>query len=255
MQPQELRQWREQLGCTQAEVAERFFNVTSATVRNWESGATPIPAAVDRACEVWGRRIRQESPGYGPVILFWNDGPMFRSPYRPQRMAMMQQQQYAMNGQAIAQVCEMWGRDDFQNPFIVERGGKTLWNIAELARVVDGSDEGAPTRRNLLKRCADTIKALAEDARTNVDLTVWNRGEPTPEQKRDRRERILQISAELDQMAPAAEQGSVTQLEVEEQLNELRLRLGKRPSDTLVNAIAKAFVGLDALPTPGRRSR
>ena len=39
----------------------------------------------------------------------------------------------------------------------MERDTAVLWNQAELARVVDGSDEDAPTVRNTIRRLANYI--------------------------------------------------------------------------------------------------
>ncbi len=249
MRADELRAWREQTGYTQAEAAARFFKVTRTTVQNWESGVTSIPAAVETACDVWARRVRQEMAGYGPVTLIYSDGPMFRSPYGPQqRGQMLHQEPYAMNAQAIARVCELWGRPDFFNPFVVETGGRDLWNEMELARVVSGDDSNAPTRVNLLRRCAETIHALAEDARANISLTVWNGPAlPTAVQRADREARISAIANELDSLALAAPQGLVSYQKVEERFTALR-GLGKSASNALVSDVAKAFVELDALP-------
>jgi transcriptional regulator with XRE-family HTH domain len=255
MQAEAFRQWREGTGYTQAAAAARFFKVTRATLQNWETGATPIPAAVETACQIWGRRVRQEQAGYGPVTLVYSDGPMFRDPYEPQqRQPMMHQEQYDMNAQAITRVCELWPRGNFHNPFIIERSGSDLWNAVELERVVDGNDSGAPTHFNLFSQCAAVIKALADDARRNPTLTASSGSAlPTLAQQEDRERQIENLAAELDSLAVAMPQGTVTHLQVEERLTALRA-LGKRPSDSLFNDFAKAFVALDALPREARRS-
>ena len=251
MQADEFRQWREQTGYTQAAAAARFFKVTRATLQNWESGATPIPAAVDSACPVWARRVRQEDAGYGPVILIFADGPMFRDPYGPaQRQPVMHKEQYAMNAQAVARVCDLWGRDDFDNPFIIERAGETLWTAGELARVVEGKDSGAPTRANLLRQCTEAVKALADNARQDTDIIVWT-GSPMPTagQKAAHLHKVEALAVELDELAAATQQCTVSYQQVEERLGKLR-RLGKMPANSLVSNLARAFVALDALPRP-----
>jgi hypothetical protein len=199
--------------------------------------------------------VRQEDAGLGPVTLIYSDGPMFRSPYGPpQRLAMMHQEQYAMNAQAIARVCELSGCDDFHNPFIVERAGVTLWNAVELARVVEGSDAEAPTRFNLLSRCSATIRALAEAARSNTAFSVWSGpAVPTPTQREERERRTEALAAELDALASSAMQGAVTYQHVDERFTALR-GLGKSASNSLISDVAKAFVALDALPVDARHN-
>jgi hypothetical protein len=59
---------------------------------------------------------------------------------------------YPTNTAAIARVVELAARDDFHNPFIIEKSGEDLWNAVELGRVCSGDDSGAPTLVNLLRR-------------------------------------------------------------------------------------------------------
>ena len=63
----------------------------------------------------------------------------------------------------------IWGDTDVHGPFIMERSGNPVWNQVELARVVDGSENNAPTVRNTIKRLADYIL----DGR-DVALLRWN---------------------------------------------------------------------------------
>jgi DNA-binding XRE family transcriptional regulator len=129
----EFAAWRKRVGITQEELAERWARVTRTTIQNWESGATPIPQAVETACATWERRLKQENPGLGPVTLIFADGPMFIDPYGPRRrLAMMHQEPYPSNTAAIARVLELSGRDNFHNPFIIEKSGEDLWNAVEL---------------------------------------------------------------------------------------------------------------------------
>ncbi len=118
----------------------------------------------------------------------------------------------------------------------------------ELARVVSGDDKEAPTRINLLRRCSETIRALAEDVRGNISLTVWNGpAQPTAAQRKDRESRIEAIAGELEALATEALCGTVTYQQVEERFTALR-GLGKSASNSLVSDLAKAFVALGALP-------
>src|SRR6266446_10389463 len=107
MDAKELKSWRERVGLTQQQFAERL-RVTRTTVQNWESGMTSIPQAVDTSCEIWEHRLQQENPNLGPVTLIYSDGPMFVNPYGPRRrLAMMQQEPYPTNTAAIARVQQL----------------------------------------------------------------------------------------------------------------------------------------------------
>jgi len=45
-----FKEWRERMALTQQQIADRF-KVTRTTIQNWESELTPMPQAVDMACE------------------------------------------------------------------------------------------------------------------------------------------------------------------------------------------------------------
>ena len=247
MTPDEFKTWREQTGYTQARAAERFFHVTRATVQNWEAGITPIPAAVGAACQVWGRRVRQEDAMTGPVTLVFSDGPMFRSPYGPmQKLPMMHSEQYATNAQALELAKEYSKSNGFFNPFIVEKGGETLWNSVELARVIEGKDDEAPTRENLLKRYASAIRALAANARENIQLTVWTDPPlPSEESKKNRSILIEKIALELEYLADSATLESMNYKIIEDRVASLR-KHGKTPHSSFVSDAAQALVEIEA---------
>lgn len=165
MDAKEFATWRQQVGITQEELANRWARVTRTTIQNWESGATPIPEAAATACQIWERRSKQENPNLGPVTLIYADGPMFVDAYRPGRLSMLKQEPYATNASALARVLELWEHDDFCNPFIIEKSGADLWNGAELRRVAIREDSNAPTLVNLLKRLSKKHQGYFDDLR------------------------------------------------------------------------------------------
>jgi len=232
MKASDFAAWRRRAGITQEELAERWARVTRTTIQNWESGATPIPQAVETACAIWERRLKQENPTLGPVTLVFADGPMFIDPYGPRRpMAMMHQEPYQSNAAAIARVTELAGRDDFHNPFIIEKSGEDLWNAVELGRVARGEDSGAPTLVNMLRRLAKHI------AETSAQYVRSGPKMPSPAEARARQERIETLAAEIRKLADAAAQGPISYAEVEGRLSSLRA-LGKFAPDSLVSGIA-----------------
>jgi hypothetical protein len=232
----EFKTWRERIGLTQQQIAERL-GITRTTIQNWEGGATPIPQAVDMSCEIWEARLKQENPDLGPVTLIYSDGPMFVNPYGPRsRPAMMQQEPYPTNTAALARVQQLWGRDNFHNPFIIEKSGTPLWNVVELGRVVDGDDTGAPTLVNLLR-------AIAKNVRANS--TIFVRSGPkmlTPAEAKKRQQAIEGQADELDRFAGSGIRAIIRdQLLVEGVFSKL-LALGTRAPDSLVSNVAQALV-------------
>jgi hypothetical protein len=237
MDHKEFAAWRKQVGVTQEELAGRWAGVTRATIQNWESGATPIPRAVESACATWKRRLKQENPAIGPVTLIYADGPMFIDPYGPRRrLAMLQQEPYPTNAAVLARVLELWGRDTFHNPFVIEKDGHDLWNGVELQRVVSGDDTGAPTLINLLRRLARHIKETSTTyARSGPKV-------PTSGEAKRRQQGIEAVGAKIDALADAASHGPIFYQDVEQSLSDLR-EMGKFAPDSLVSAIAHAFQG------------
>jgi hypothetical protein len=235
MKAKEFKAWRERVGLTQQELADRL-KVTRTTIQNWEGEATPIPQAVDMSCEIWEARLKQENPDLGPVTLIYSDGPMFVDPYGPRRrLAMMQQEPYPTNTAALARVQQLWGRESFHNAFIIEKSGKPLWNVVELGRVVDGEDTGAPTLVNLLRAIAKSVRA---------NSTIFARGPKplTPAEAKKRQQAIEGQADELDRVASSGLQAIIRdQLLIEGVFSKL-LALGTKAPDSLVSNVAQALV-------------
>ncbi len=244
MNGKEFKAWREGVGLTQQQLADRL-KVTRTTIQNWEGEATPIPQAVDMSCEIWEARLKQENPDLGPVTLIYSDGPMFVDPYGPRRrLAMMQQEPYPTNTAALARVQQLWDREDFHNAFIIEKSGKPLWNVVELERVVAGEDTGAPTLVNLLR-------AIAKDVRANSAIFV--RSGPrslTPEEAKKRQQAIEGQADELDRIASSGLRAIIRdQLLIEGAFSKL-LALGTKAPDSLVSNVAQALVVFEQNQTP-----
>ena len=210
--------------------------MTRTTIQNWEATADVVPMAASMAAEVWDGRLKQENPLRGPVTLIYADGPMFVDPYGPRRRpAIMQQESYPSNAMALARVQSLWGSDDFQTPLIIEKNGTSLWNIAELARVMDGSDTSAPTLVNLLRKTAQIV-------RENSAIFVRGAKSPSPDEARERQQ---EIKAQADVLDKIANSGLDAAIEAHEQVEAVfqRLRdLGTRAPDDLVSAVAHATV-------------
>jgi DNA-binding XRE family transcriptional regulator len=234
MDAKEFATWRQQVGITQEELANRWARVTRTTIQNWESGATPIPEAAATACQIWERRLKQENPNLGPVTLIYADGPMFVDAYRPGRLSMLKQEPYATNASALARVLQLWERDDFCNPFIIEKSGADLWNVAELRRVAIREDSNSPTLVNLLKRLAKNIK---------VTSTTYARMGPkmlNASEAKDQQRRIEALAKQLDGLAADAIEGPISYQRVEDVLSKLR-NLGKHVPNQVISNIVDAF--------------
>jgi transcriptional regulator with XRE-family HTH domain len=233
MTREEFRGWRERFGLTQGEAAKRF-GVTRNTIQNWESGASPMPDTIGSACAVWEDRLRKETAELGPVTLCYADRPMWVDPYGPRhKMASMELEPYPTNAAALARVRMIWGQSNVHGPFIMEKSGAAVWNQVELARVVDGSDEGAPTVRNTITRLAAYILE---------NNSVYVREDPTPEKVVDQAAAIRGVGEELMQLATESERRFVSYVEFEALLSQLH-KLGSYPTNRQVGDVAFAIQG------------
>jgi hypothetical protein len=239
MTKEEFRGWREGFGLTQSDIAKRF-GVTRNTIQNWESGATALPSTVESACSVWGDRLKKEIAELGPVTLCYADGPMWIDPYGPRRdVASLQMEPYPTNSAALARIRMIWNDPKVHGPFIMMKSADLLWNQVELARVVDGTDKGAPTVRNTITRLANYI--LENSA-------AYVRGDPTLEKVENVEASIRAVGQELLQLAAESEKRCVSYVEFEVMLKRLH-GLGSFPTNRHVGDVAHAIQGEEVAGT------
>ena len=127
-----LRTWREKMKLTQQHAAE-VFNVSRATIANWELGVTPIHHLVEPMCRIYEQSLKMRDD-FGPVTLVYADGPLWQNPYGPSRIPNLHRELYPNNATAIGRAMDLIDRPDVFNMFIVEEGGDFVWNGVELRR-------------------------------------------------------------------------------------------------------------------------
>ena len=242
MNGSDFRRWRTSFGLSQQELADKI-RVTRTTIQNWEAQAGELSTIASNSVKVWDRRLRQEEPLRGPVTLVYADGPMMLPSHGPRRVAMMQQESHLSNAAVLSRVQMLASHPHFFNPFVIEGERHDLWNMMELQRAVDGSDDEAPTPRNLLRKLASGIRADAPNyVRSGPAL-------PTAQEQKKRERELVALAVQLERISEGhirdiiAESGSVESI-----LAQTRA-LGIRPNDTLVSAVAQAFHAAD-MPLP-----
>lgn len=231
-----FREWREGFGLTQGDMAKRF-GVTRNTIQNWESGLTAMPSTMETLCEVWGDRLKKEMASLGPVTLCYSDGPMWIDRYGPaHKVPSIQLEPYPTNSAALARVRMIWGRPNVHGPFIsTDEGRVPLWNQVELLRVVDGSDNGAPTVRNTIRRLANYILE-------NSAVFVRGVRTPTIEEIEAKAAEIRAVGEVLLELAAESEKRFVSYAEFEMLLGQLH-KLGSYPTERQVHDVAHAIQG------------
>jgi transcriptional regulator with XRE-family HTH domain len=165
MLPAELKEWRKRLGLTQEEAARRF-GVSRVTEQNWESGTTAVPKTVDAATEIitaeWKRR-----PEFGPVWLVYSDRDNRHPEHGLARTAMMRRERFADNETALLRAMQMWGRKNFQDPFIQDEDGNSIWNLPRLRAEIERRRAASAPSNN-----ADMADRLMEIGRHFSSLPV-----------------------------------------------------------------------------------
>lgn len=155
---------------------------------------------------------------------------------------MMQQEPYSTNTAALARVQQLWGRDDFNNPLIIEESGTPVWNVVELGRVVDRSDSGAPTLVNILKRIADFVRT------NSANFVRSGRESPSLEGIAKRRRDVEEQANQLERIAGSTLEEIVhEQLQIEKVFASLPA-LSTRAPNALVLNVYEALVVFEQYP-------
>jgi hypothetical protein len=240
----EFKAWRERVGLTQQQLADRL-KVTRTTIQNWENGASAVPEAAAISSEILERQLKQENPNFGPLTLIYSDGPMFVSAYGPRsRVPMMQQEPYLTNAAALARVQLLWGRATFHNPFILDESQSTVWNSVELGRVARDRELNAPTLVNLLRAMAQSLRASC------TTYVTTGRGILNPMEAAERENAIKAQADELDRLAKAGLPAILRDpLQIDRVYFSLHA-LGKMAPEPLVSNVAHALVVLTKEPLP-----
>lgn len=134
MKPEHFRAWRERLGFSQAEAAERlrFAQVTVQELQKWENGITPVPALISVLCERIERGRIHTTPEYGPVELVYNDAPSWLPVSGPARIPTEHREPWPTMRDAINRAVELSGSDNYHDARIVDNGN-SIWTPLELA--------------------------------------------------------------------------------------------------------------------------
>jgi hypothetical protein len=148
---------------------------------------------------------------------------------------MLQQEAYPTNSAALARVRIIWDRAAVHGPFIIEKSGQALWNQVELIRVVDGTDTGAPTVRN-------TVKKIVTYVRDNPTAFARDQIQPSAAEIEKRALEICGVGDELERLANESEYRPLKYAEFETLLGRLHL-LGFYPTNKQVGDVSHAIMG------------
>lgn len=234
MNGNDFRRWRTGYGLSQQELGDRM-GVTRTTIQNWEAQTGELSTMASNCVKIWDRRLRQEEPLRGPVMLIYADRPMMLSSEGSGQERMLQHESHSSNAAALCRAQMLSGQSSFHNPFVLEGEAHDLWNMMELRKVINGQDEEAPTLRNLLCR-------IGTDIRANAPNSAWSGPAlPTDQEHCERECKLNELAGQLEKIAGGEVQDIVAkQNELREILYQTR-SLGLRPDDALVSAVMQAL--------------
>jgi hypothetical protein len=238
MTPVDFSTWRNKYGLTQDEAAEQF-RLAVEVVQNWENGATAIPSAVDDFCVIWGRRLRQLDPVYGPLTLVYYDKPKFSGALDSRsRQGNLRRELCVCNASAIARAAVLSRAQHLFDPYILEghepsEAAEILWSTCEVDDFLSGKDTDAPTLVNLLRTIATEIceTVMPTDGVPNP---------PTAEQVAAHRAKLEAKAQKLNQIAKREIIGDISAGEIETILAEVK-KLGSRLRDSHVTGVFRAL--------------
>jgi|SRR5262245_29017895 len=142
-----FKQWRKQLGLSQEEAAKRL-DVARSTIQNWEYEITPLPGAIDCACQECMRRWKQR-PNFGPVLLVYTDGLIWAPSDQPDSVPVLYCEPYPDNEAAIERAVWLRAQPSFANAWILEEDEKVIWNSSELLLECDRRSSSAVVKQSM----------------------------------------------------------------------------------------------------------
>ena len=192
MNGSDFRRWRTSYGLSQQELGDKM-GVTH-DIQNWEAQVGELSTIAANGVKIWDRRLRQEEPLRGPVTLIYADGPMMLSSQGPQRVAMMQQKSHLSNAAVLCRVQLLASHPRFFNPFVLEGERHDLEHDGA-STSIDGSDEQAPTLRNLLRKLGIGIRIDAPNfVRSGPAM-------PTAQEQQKRERELIALAVQLERIA------------------------------------------------------
>jgi transcriptional regulator with XRE-family HTH domain len=139
-----FKKWRKQLDFSQEEAA-KHLDVARSTIQNWEYEITPVPGAIDFACQECVRRWKQR-PDFGPVLLVYTDGLIWAPADEPDCLPLLYCELYSDNEAAIQRTLRLRDQPNFANAWILEEDENVVWNSSELLFECDRRSGREPMR-------------------------------------------------------------------------------------------------------------
>ncbi|MGH6712601.1 MAG: helix-turn-helix domain-containing protein [Bradyrhizobium sp.] len=143
----DFKKWRKNLGINQVAAGE-MLGLSRGAVQYWESDIRPVPRAVELACQELLRRWKRR-PEFGPVTLFYTDGPISQGDLPPSSDVTLQCERHPDNESALSRAVRLREIVNLFMPFIVADDGNVIWSGPELLHECDARKERAPTEASL----------------------------------------------------------------------------------------------------------
>lgn len=131
----DFKKWRRKLRFSQAEAGKQL-GLSRGAVQKWETEASPVPVAIELACQELLRRANRR-PEFGPVTLLYADTPILADPSTTVRSVLMLSEQHPNNESALRAASTLAGRGRLFDALIVEDDGKVVWSGRDLLREID----------------------------------------------------------------------------------------------------------------------
>ena len=147
MDPWDFKKWRKKLGVNQVE-AGAMLGLSRGAIQSWEGEITPVPRAVELACNELLRRWKQR-PEFAPVFLLYADAPMPDTDPPARSDLLLRSESHSNNKSALTRVLQLSETAKLFMPLILGSDGTVIWSGPELLQECEAKKRARRPELNL----------------------------------------------------------------------------------------------------------
>ena len=143
----DFKKWRKKLGVNQVE-AGAMLGLSRGAIQSWEREITPVPRAVELACNELLRRWKQR-PEFAPVFLLYADAPMLEADPPARGDLVLRCESHPNNKSALTRVLQLSETAKLFMPLILGSDGTVIWSGPELLQESESKKRARRPELNL----------------------------------------------------------------------------------------------------------
>jgi DNA-binding XRE family transcriptional regulator len=143
----DFKKWRKKLGVNQVE-AGAMLGLSRGAIQSWEREITPVPRALELACNELLRRWKQR-PEFAPVFLMYADAPMPEADPPARSDLLLRCESHPNNKSALTRVLQLSETAKLFMPLILGSDGTVIWSGPELLQECESKKRARRPELNL----------------------------------------------------------------------------------------------------------